>query len=89
MTEVTHNLEKQLFEFSEGEFQAYLGYKQEANEMVIYTTQVPKELGGRGVASLLTKTALDYAVANGLKIVPLCSFVETYIERHKDYQDYL
>ncbi|MFV0626361.1 MAG: GNAT family N-acetyltransferase [Alphaproteobacteria bacterium] len=84
--EVIHNLEKQTFEIEEDGHRAYLGYKIEGEEILMYTTQVPHELGGKGVGSLLAKTALEFSREKGLKVIPLCSFVSTYIERHKEYQ---
>ncbi len=87
--DVIHNEEEQKFQiFSEG-VEAFLGYEMDGNEILMYTTQVPKELGGKGVGSLLAKTALDFAVEHHYKIVSSCSFISTYIERHKEYKDYL
>ncbi len=87
--EVLHNLGDQKFQLFLDDYEAYLGYKLDGNEMLIYTTQVPKELGGKGIGSLLAKTALDFAVEKNLKIIPVCPFISTYIERHKEYKDYL
>ncbi|MDO5104109.1 MAG: GNAT family N-acetyltransferase [Lautropia sp.] len=49
-------------------------------------TIVPKELGGRGIASTLVKYILDYAAEQGLKVRPDCPFVKAYIDRHPEYQ---
>jgi len=45
------------------------------------------ELEGRGIGGRIVKTGLDYARAEGLKVVPQCSFVRGYIERHQEYAD--
>lgn len=51
-----------------------------------YHTEVPPEQEGRGIASGMTKFALDYARQQGLGVVPLCPFVEAYIQRHPEYK---
>jgi uncharacterized protein len=50
-------------------------------------TFVPRELRGRGIASDLARQALDLARAEGFKILPSCSFIATFIDRHPAYRD--
>lgn len=50
-------------------------------------TEVPEALEGRGYGAALAKAALDAARAAGLKVVPTCPFVRTYIRRHPEYAD--
>jgi predicted GNAT family acetyltransferase len=52
-------------------------------------TEVPPELGGRGVASALIRGALEQVRADGLKVIAQCPFVKAFIEKHPDYQDLL
>ena len=52
-------------------------------------TEVPKRLEGRGIGSQLVAGALDIARAQGLTVVPRCSFVKAYIKRHPAYADLL
>ena len=52
-------------------------------------TEVPAELGGKGVGSQLIKGALDQVRAEGLKIIPQCPFVKAYIDKHPEYADLL
>jgi hypothetical protein len=52
-------------------------------------TEVPPELGGKGVGSKLVKGALDQLRAEGLKVIAQCPFVKAYIEKHPDYADLL
>lgn len=54
---------------------------------IAYThTEVPKELGGRGIAKFLIKTILDDAQAKGLKVKPVCPMVRAFIEKNPAYQ---
>jgi uncharacterized protein len=60
---------------------------EEPGRIVLTRTNVPKELGGRGIAGELAKTALAYAREQELKVVPQCSFMAKFIERNPEYQD--
>jgi len=50
-------------------------------------TYVPPELRSRGIAARIVEFALQYARENQLKIIPTCSYVKTYVDSHKKYQD--
>lgn len=62
-------------------------YKLDGNVITFEHTDVPKELGGKGVGSKLVQGALDQVRADGLKLIPECPFVKAWIEKHPDYQD--
>ena len=67
--------------------EAELAYRHQDGRMLIDHTGVPEAIGGRGVAGALVKAALDYARAESLRVVPLCSYTATYIQRHPEYAD--
>lgn len=50
-------------------------------------TEVDPAYGGRGLATLLVRQALDATRAAGLTIRPSCPFVRAFVERHPDYAD--
>ncbi len=50
-------------------------------------TEVPPELGGKGIGSTLIRSALDQVRADGLKVIAQCPFVKAYIDKHSDYAD--
>jgi predicted GNAT family acetyltransferase len=52
-------------------------------------TEVPPELGGKGIGSKLIKGALDQVRVEGLKVIAQCPFVKAYMEKHPDYADLL
>ena len=68
---------------------AFAAYRIEGDNVVFYHTVVPEALAGRGVGSILVAGALEDVRAQGRKVVPLCSFVRHYVERHRDAQDLL
>jgi len=59
-------------------------YRSTARVMHMTNTAVPPELQGRGIAAALVKAALAHAKANGLKVNPLCSYVQAYMRRHPE-----
>ena len=64
-------------------------YRLEGGRMLMTDTQVHPALQGHGVAGRLVQAALDHARANGLSVVPLCSYVRVYMRRHPQTMDLL
>ncbi|WP_027579057.1 GNAT family N-acetyltransferase [Bradyrhizobium sp. Ai1a-2] len=65
-------------------------YYEKADGVVTFEhTEVPPELGGKGIGSKLVRGALDQVRAEGLKVIAQCPFVKGFIEKHADYQDLL
>jgi hypothetical protein len=50
---------------------------------------VPEALRGRSVGAALVARAVGDARAEGLRIVPQCSFAAAQFDRHPDWQDVL
>lgn len=70
-----------------GELVGFLTYHLSPGAMVLTHTEVDEAHEGQGVGSALAKSALDDVRSRGLSVVPLCSFVKSWIERHPDYAD--
>ena len=81
---VVNNEAKNRFETDLDGHTAFLNYKQRGGSLILVHTEVPAEVGGRGAGAALVRTALEYARANALKVVPLCPFVKSYMERHPE-----
>jgi predicted GNAT family acetyltransferase len=65
-------------------------YYEKSDGVVTFVhTEVPAELGGKGIGSTLVRGALDQVRANGLKVVAQCPFVTAWIGKHPDYADLL
>lgn len=85
--QIHHNEQANRFETTiEGQI-GYISYQDRGEALVYDHTIVPQALGGRGVGSALVKHALDYARSHHKKVVPQCSFVDAYINKHPEYQD--
>ena len=84
---VRDNTERHRFELEADEHVAFSNYKRDGDVLTILHTEVPKALEGRGVGSTLIRGALDIARSQGLKVVTLCPFAKSYVERHPEYAD--
>ncbi|HRF09641.1 MAG TPA: GNAT family N-acetyltransferase [Xanthobacteraceae bacterium] len=89
MSEVRDNPEQSRFELEVDGHLAIAVYRLEASVITFTHTEVPEQLGGRGIGSKLAKGALDQVRGRGLKVVPRCPFIKAWIEKHPDYQDLL
>jgi len=86
---VNNNTEKHRFELGVEGYLAAAYYKRSGNVITFEHTEVPPELGGKGVGSTLVRGALDQVRAEGLKVVAQCPFVKAWIGKHPAYADLL
>jgi predicted GNAT family acetyltransferase len=89
MTETANNRAKHRYELAVDGHLAASYYEVAGGVITFLHTEVPPELGGRGIGSRLIKDALDQVRADGLKVIPRCPFVKAYIDKHPDYADLL
>jgi predicted GNAT family acetyltransferase len=68
---------------------AFAAYRKADGQLVIFHTEVPIGLRGRGIGSRLVRGVLDQARGRGLKVVPQCSFVAAFIGNNPEYRDVL
>lgn len=66
---------------------AVLEYEEQSEVLVFTHTRVPGELRGRGIAGALTEAALAHARARGRRVLPQCSYVAAYLEKHGEHKD--
>lgn len=69
------------------ELAGFSEYQRGSGRVVFTHTETLPGFAGRGVGSALARAGLDDARARGLTVLPLCSFVKQWIERHSDYAD--
>lgn len=83
---VVHNEGAERFEADLGGQVAVAEYQREGNTLYFTHTETPVAYRGRGIADQVVETALAYAKAEGLRVVPFCHFVAGYLDEHPDYQ---
>ena len=89
MTDIVNNTAKHRYELAVDGHIAATHYEIADGVITFVHTEVPPELGGKGIGSKLIKGALDQVRAEGLKVIAECPFVKAYIEKHPDYADLL
>jgi uncharacterized protein len=89
MTEVVNNKAHHRYELTVDGYLAATYYAISDGVITFIHTEVPPELGGKGIASRLIRGALDQVRADGLKVIPQCPFVKAFIEKNASYQDLL
>jgi hypothetical protein len=87
MIEVRHNQLASRFESGAEAELSRLDYALRGEVLDLYHAEVPPHLEGRGIASAITRAALEWARANGRKVRPSCPFVNAWIRRHPEYSD--
>ena len=85
--EIVHEPERDRFAVYVDELEAELDYNRLPDKVVVTHTGVPRELEGAGIGGQMAKAALDWARAEGLRVLPICPFVAAYIRRHPEYAD--
>lgn len=83
MPEYKNNKEKSRFELLlDGKLIGHIDYRIADGTMDMYHTEISPDVGGQGYGSKIVKYALDEARKAQLEVIPTCSFVASYIERH-------
>lgn len=89
MEPVRDNTEKKRFELEVEGHVAFSQYHRVGDKLVMLHTEVPPELGGRGIGSALVRGELEAARSRGLKVIARCPFVAAYIKKHPEFADLL
>jgi uncharacterized protein len=84
---VTNNEKQMQFEVhADGEV-ASLEYRFYKNDIALMHTVVPDRLGGKGIASVLSHHALEWAKEHEKKVMVYCPFVAAYLKKHPEYNE--
>lgn len=86
-SEIRHDRDQGRFLVSEDGREAFVEYAREGGILAINHTEVPPEMGGRGIAGKLVEAALRYAREEGLKVLPRCSYADAYMRRHAEHEE--
>ncbi|MBO0775302.1 MAG: N-acetyltransferase [Actinobacteria bacterium] len=72
------------FELRAGGHVAGLQYRESRGRLILIHTEVPPELGGRGIGGTLVTAAAARAAQEGMTVVPLCPFARGWLQRHPE-----
>ena len=89
MADIVNNRAQHRFELTVDGHLAAAYYKTDGNVITFEHTEVPPELGGKGIGSRLVQGALDQIRAEGTRIAVECPFVKGWIAKHPEYNDLL
>ena len=85
----TNNTERSRYELVTDGYVSYVEYMLPGKKLILTHTEVPKALEGKGIGSKLIDHVLDDAKNLGLKVIPLCPFIASYIKRHPKWNSVL
>jgi uncharacterized protein len=85
----SRNEAERRFELAVDGRMAFLEYRLDGKTLTLTHAEVPEEFEGRGYGSRLVKLTLQYARDEGFSVMPDCSFVRSYFERHPEDRDVL
>lgn len=67
---------------------AAMVYRKDArNNIIIEHTEVNEELRGKNIGYQLVHTAVEYARAKQVKILPLCTFAKSVFDKKPEFAD--
>lgn len=82
---ITNNPAENRFEvLIEGKL-SKLDYIEDGDTIVMTHVGVHPDHRGGGVAGKITQSALEYARAKSLRVIPMCSYIAAYIRRNPQY----
>jgi predicted GNAT family acetyltransferase len=68
---------------------ASITYQKSAGAITLVHTDVPAELGGRGIGSKLGRATLDAVRAQGRQLSVECDFIRSFMTKYPEYNDLL
>ena len=86
---IVDNSARGRFEYEVEGRTAFIDYRRAGNVLLLTHAEVPRELEGRGIGSLMVRGTLELIRERGEKMIPLCSFIAAFVRRNPDYQDLL
>jgi hypothetical protein len=87
--DVRHNAEAQRFEITVDGLLCRADYRMHGDTMMLVHTEVPPHLEGQGYASILVRAAFEYAKEHELDVLPVCSYVRGWVQRHPEVETLL
>jgi predicted GNAT family acetyltransferase len=68
---------------------AFVSYRKSPGAITLEHTEVPPQLGGKGIGSQIARATLDAVRAQGRKLTVECEFIQGFMGKHPEYNDLL
>jgi predicted GNAT family acetyltransferase len=65
----------------------FVAYEMQGQNYVLTHTEIDPDFEGRGMGSALTSRTLEMIRAQGRTVVPVCPFVQSFLQGHPQYLD--
>ncbi|HEY5153923.1 MAG TPA: GNAT family N-acetyltransferase [Acidimicrobiales bacterium] len=72
------------FRYVEDGVEAQLLYRTGPDKLILVHTEVPEELGGRGIGGQLVRAAVQRAARTGETVLPWCPYARRWLQQHPD-----
>ena len=83
------NEDRSRFELDVGGTVAFVAYRKSPGAITLVHTEVPPQLGGKGIGSKIARATLDAVRAQGRKLTVECEFIQNFMTKHSEYNDLL
>jgi len=84
---VVKNDESKRFELTIDGHIAFIDFTQRGTDVIkLIHTEVPDQLGGRGIAAVLVEKTLQYLEDSHFSLYPICPYVFAYIKKHPEWK---
>ena len=72
----------------DGKSAAHIEYRMHGDKTIeLVHTEVGKDFEGKGLGSQIVRFALDDARKRGLEVIPTCTYIAGWVQKHPDYAD--
>lgn len=87
MAAITDNVARKRYEMEADGAVAFVDYTRHGDVLVLYHSEVPRSLRGRGIGSQLAGGVLDDIRRRGLHVRIACDFLADFVARNPQYAD--
>ncbi|HEX8377620.1 MAG TPA: GNAT family N-acetyltransferase [Pedobacter sp.] len=81
--------EAKSFEMTVEGYRCFIDFKKRGDTIYLIHTEVPEDMEGKGVAAALVEKTFRYLEEHNLKMIPSCSYVQLFLERHSEWNKLL
>jgi hypothetical protein len=84
---VIHETENERFVIYLDGHEVYIEYTMTDKKINLYHTYTHPALRGKGLAAHVVRAAFEFANENNLKVIPTCSYVQSFIAKNDEYKE--